>query len=501
MTVDLLALLDAVAGRRVLVIGEAMLDAYFEGSAGRVCREAPLPVIAVSERRDLPGGAANTAVNVHNLGGRVTFLSATGADDEASRLRQALEERGVATDCVFARSGRRTLVKNRVVAEGQILFRFDEGSTDPVDRNAEQALIDRLGAVYAECAAVLVSDYGYGIVTPRVLRALTELQALHPRVLVVDSKRRLRAFRNVGVTAVKPNYEEAVELLGPRGFEGNRPRAEAVSAQADRLLEITGSRIAAVTLDAEGTIVLERGRPAYRTFSRPARQSCVAGAGDTFVSALALALAAGAPTAVATELASAAAAVVVAKERTAVCSAADLREVLAAQKKYFPDARCLAERVAFYRQQGRRVVFTNGCFDILHRGHITYLHRAKALGDVLIVGLNTDDGIRRLKGPTRPINPLEDRVQVLAALGCVDHVVPFAEDTPCELIRLLRPEVFVKGGDYVRERLPEAPLVEALGGVVHILPFLADRSTTRIIERIQETQQAPVVCAVPTGVA
>src|SRR5581483_960684 len=190
-------------------------------------------------------------------------------------------------------------------------------------------------------------------------------------------------------------------------------------------------------------------------------------------------------------LAGAAAAVVVGKERTAVCTAAELREYVSAGGKYVPDLGRLAARADFYRQQGRRVVVTNGCFDILHRGHVAYLHQAKALGDVLIVGVNSDDSIHRLKGPGRPINSLEDRVQVLAALGCVDHLIAFDDDTPCNLIRALRPDVFVKGGDYTRERLPEAPLIEEQGGLVHILPFVQDRSTTGLIEYIQEANARP----------
>jgi D-beta-D-heptose 7-phosphate kinase/D-beta-D-heptose 1-phosphate adenosyltransferase len=243
--------------------------------------------------------------------------------------------------------------------------------------------------------------------------------------------------------------------------------------------------IVVVTIDQDGAVVFERGRHPHSTFTAPIRQACVAGAGDTFTAALALALAAGAPPWQAADLASAAAAVVVGKERTAACMAQELREVLAALGKYVPDLARLAARVEFYRRPGRTVVFTNGCFDILHKGHVNLLHRARALADVLIVGVNSDAGFRRLKGPDRPINSLEDRIQVLAALGCVDHLVPFDEDTPCTLIRALRPEVFVKRGDYTRERLPEAPLVEELGGVVRILPILEDRSTTGLIEKIQ----------------
>jgi D-beta-D-heptose 7-phosphate kinase/D-beta-D-heptose 1-phosphate adenosyltransferase len=479
-------LIDAFAGLDVLVLGESMLDNYLEGTVGRFCQEAPVPIVSLAGRRDMPGGAANTAVNVRSLGSRVAFLSVTGDDAEGAQLRTVLAARGVSTEHLLARPGRRTLSKQRVMAGSQILLRLDQGSTEPIDAETENALIGRLADLFPRVAAVIVSDYRYGVLTPRVIRALADLQARWSRVLVADS-RRLEVFREVGATAVKPNYDEAVQLLGARALEGCRERADGIAPHGDRILELSGAQIAAVTLDSEGALVFERGREPYRCYARATRQACVAGAGDTFVATLTLALAAGAPTASAAELASAAAAVVVGKERTAVCSAQELREYVCAEGKYVGDRARLAARVEFYKQQGRRVVFTNGCFDILHRGHITYLNRAKVLGDVLILGVNSDDSIRRLKGPERPINTLEDRVQVLAALSCVDHLIAFDEDTPCELIRALKPDVFVKGGDYTRERLPEAPLVEALGGVVHILPYLQDRSTTGLIQKIQAT--------------
>ncbi len=486
MSLSLPQYLEAFAGLDVLVLGEAMLDSYLEGNVGRFCQEAPVPIVSLAGRRDMPGGAANTAVNVRSLGGRVSFLSVTGDDTEGAQLRTALGARDVSTEHMVTVSGRRTLSKQRVMAGSQILLRLDQGSTDSVDTDTENALIERLAELFPRVAAVIVSDYRYGVLTPRVIRALADLQARWSRVLVSDS-RRLEALRDVGATAVKPNYEEAVRLLGARALDGCRARAEGIARYGDRILELTGAQIAAVTLDSEGALVFEQGREPYRCYARASRQACVAGAGDTFVAALTLALAAGAPTASAAELASAAAAVVVGKERTAVCSAQELREYVCAEGKYVGDRQRLGARVEFYQQQGKRVVFTNGCFDILHRGHVAYLNRAKALGDVLIVGVNSDDSIRRLKGPERPINSLEDRVQVLAALSCVDHLIGFDEDTPCELIRALKPDVFVKGGDYTRERLPEAPLVEELGGVVHILPYLQDRSTTGIIQKIQAT--------------
>jgi len=279
-----------------------------------------------------------------------------------------------------------------------------------------------------------------------------------------------------------------VRLLDGRADETGSSRSEALSGHGGSLLDVTGASIVAASLDSEGVLIFERGQPPCHIPAMVSRHACVVGAGDTFMAALTLGLAAGASARQAGELANAAAAVAVGKERTASCTAAELREFICAGGKYLGGPARAAVRAEFLRQQGRRIVFTNGCFDILHRGHVTYLHRAKALGDVLIVGVNTDAGIRRLKGPERPINTLEDRLQVLAALSCVDHLIAFDEDTPCTLIRAIRPDVFVKGGDYTRERLPEAPLVDALGCTVHGLPFLADRSTTGLIHRIRSAE-------------
>jgi D-beta-D-heptose 7-phosphate kinase/D-beta-D-heptose 1-phosphate adenosyltransferase len=490
MNAILSELIDALAGREVLVLGEAMVDSYLEGNVARFCPEAPVPIFTLGARHDLPGGAANTAVNAQSLGGRVRFLSVVGQDAEGQILRQALVERGIDPENLLSDGSQRTLLKQRVVAGSQFLLRLDQGSTQNLATPTEEALLERLGALYPKCQGVILADYGYGIITPRVLRTLADLQARWPRVLVVDS-RRLAVFRDLNPTAIKPNYEEAVALLGGQSLGSVENRPQALAPYAERLLELSGAQMAAVTLDGDGAVLFEHHRSPYRLFPKALRRACVAGAGDTFTSALALALVAGATGVEAAELAVAAAAVVVGKERTASCSAQELREFVSAGGKFLGDLQRLSQRVAFYREQGRRVVFTNGCFDILHRGHITYLHRAKALGDVLIVGVNTDEGIRRLKGPQRPINSLEDRLQVLGALSCIDHLIVFDEDTPCNLIKALRPDVFVKGGDYTRERLPEAPLVEELGGIVQILPLVQDKSTTGIIARIQQVAAGP----------
>ncbi len=506
MKPELAKLLDAIAHLHVIVIGEAMLDGYLQGLSNSLCPEAPVPVVTLTNRLYVPGGAANTAVNVRSLSANVTFLSVIGDDWEGSQLQQALSERGVSTKHILKASNRQTLSKQRVTTASQILVRFDSGTTDAIDADSEQALIDKLELVFPECDAVIVSDYGYGILTQRVIDALAQLQQSNPRVLVVDSKN-LTAYRHLSVTAVKPNYKQAVQLLtllptplSRRGIS----RAEQIKPYGEKLLNLAGAKIAAVTLDTEGAMIFEHGSQPYRTDAQPTAESRTSGAGDTYSSALTLALAAGAATPLAADFAAAAAAVVVRKEGTTACSAEELREFISKvgeageageageqgispsspPEKYIPNLNQLLTLVASYRHAGHKIVFTNGCFDILHAGHVSYLNRAKALGDILIIGVNSDDSIRRIKGANRPINPLEDRIQVLGGLGCVDHLVAFNENTPIDLIRLVRPDVYVKGSDYTKETLPEAPVVEQYGGIVELLPFVENRSTTRIIERV-----------------
>jgi D-beta-D-heptose 7-phosphate kinase/D-beta-D-heptose 1-phosphate adenosyltransferase len=504
MNAKLFDITHRFADLRVLVVGEAMLDSYLDGYTDRVSREAPVPVVSVTERRDAAGGAANTAVNVRTLGGEVAFVSVCGDDEDSARLREVLEAQGVPTDHMIVHPQRRTLAKRRVAASGQMLVRFDQGDADLIDAETEDEIIRRVTMLFPMCDALIISDYGYGVLTPRILQTVKDLQAWArhagtPRVIAADAKY-LAGYREIGVTAVKPNYGEAVRLLGLPKLEGACARAEQITPYAEQMLDITGAQVAAITLDTEGALVCERGNAPYRTYARPEPDSRAAGAGDTFISALTLALAAGTDTPNAAEIASAAARVVVSKPGTTACSASELQEYFLGGDKLFFDPHRLAARLDVERQGCRRIVFTNGVFDILHRGHVTYLNQAKALGHVLVVGLNTDESVRRLKGPTRPINGLEDRLQVLAGVSSVDYVIPFGENTPAELLSILRPDVFVKGGDYTRETLPEARVVEEYGGVVQVLPYVENRSTTYMIQRIREVYATPLEAVALAGV-
>jgi D-beta-D-heptose 7-phosphate kinase/D-beta-D-heptose 1-phosphate adenosyltransferase len=260
-----------------------------------------------------------------------------------------------------------------------------------------------------------------------------------------------------------------------------------VDEHAMALLERSGATMVAVTLDSEGAVLHRRGHRPYRSYGTPAPTGQTTGAGDTFAATFALAMAAGADPPQALDVAQAAASVVVRRTGTALCTRHDLLRELAIDTGPVLTAEQLARRVEADRAQDRRIVFTNGCFDVLHRGHVSYLQQARKLGDVLVVALNSDGSVARLKGPGRPVNSVEDRAAVLGALGCVDYVTVFDDDTPQRLLELVRPDLYVKGGDYTPEMLPETPVVERLGGQVRILDYVEDRSTTALLDRIRGT--------------
>ncbi len=482
--------LDAAPRLQALVVGDLLLDEYLHGGAPRIAREAPVPVVTVQERHRVPGGAGNLAANVAALGAGVRLVALVGDDADGAAACAALRAAGVDDADVLADPARATTVKRRLVAEDQLVVRFDEGAPAPPSAAVRGALLRRVEAGVATADLVLVSDYGYGLLDADVVAGLTALRDRRPdQVWLVDAHD-VERFAALRPTAVTPSFAEVAHLLAPAGRTARGvARADAVLASCAQLHEATGAAIVAVTLDRDGTVTCERGRPPYRTWTRPAPHSKACGAGDSHAAALAVALAAGAPTPEAAELAQAAAAVVTAREGTTTCSADDLRARLLERTTPLEEPAALADLVAFHRRQGLRVVFTNGCFDLLHRGHVDLLNRAKALGDVLVVGLNSDASVRRLKGPERPLNPVEDRAQVLAALSCVDHLVTFDETTATRLVDLLRPDLYVKGGDYTPQMVPEASAVEAYGGQVLILPYLEDRSTTALVERLRSAPQ------------
>jgi D-beta-D-heptose 7-phosphate kinase / D-beta-D-heptose 1-phosphate adenosyltransferase len=310
MSGNLLAFFDSFSKLKVLVIGEAMLDRYLKGSSTRLSQEAPVQVVSIDEKEDIPGGAANTAANIRSLGAEPIFLSVVGKDEEAAALREALKKLDISDEHILADESRQTMAKQRVLANGQMMIRFDQGSQDAIGKEIEKKLIERIQALIPEIDAIIISDYNYGIISPAILKALAASQEEDPRILVVDSKQ-FKPYKDLHVTAVKPNYYEAMKMLHQEPKEGSEERVRQVQKHGHKLLEAADAQIAAITMDQDGAMIFERGRPCYRIYARPAEHNRVSGAGDTFMSALALALAAGAQTTTAAEVASAAAAIVV----------------------------------------------------------------------------------------------------------------------------------------------------------------------------------------------
>ena len=487
ITPDLVRLL-ADAAPTVVVLGDAILDVWLSGHCERICREAPAPVVDVGTRTTSPGGAANTAANLATLGARVRFVSVVGDDEPGHDLAALLGGHGVDTAHLLAERTRRTTSKQRVVADDQVLLRFDEGDRGEPPAGQTNRLTTALEGALHGADALMVCDYGTGLLGAALRDAVTRLRADLP-LLVIDAHD-FEHWRGARPDFVTPNAAEAAHLLGADLPEDGEQRALLFEGERGALLNRTGAGAAVVTMDRHGAVLLTGSDRGYRTWADPAPESRASGAGDTFAAALVLSRAAGLPTTSCMELAQTAADVVVRKDGTAVCSPAELALALSRGQEAPVPSRELADAVAAHRAAGRRVVFTNGCFDVLHRGHITYLNEAKRLGDVLVVAVNSDDSVRRLKGPDRPVNTAQDRAAVLSALSCVDHVAVFDEDTPVALLKALRPQLYVKGGDYTESMLPEAPAVRAYGGEVRVLGYVADHSTTSVIRKIRTSAPA-----------
>lgn len=476
-------LVRQVAGRRlrVAVLGDAILDSWLSGRSTRLCPEAPVPVVDVTDSVHVPGGAANTAANLVAMGAAVRLVSAVGDDAAGTALLAALHAAGVDTEPVIRVVGRPTVTKSRVLVGDQLMLRVDQGRPEPLDATAIGRLLAAARAAVQDCEALVVCDYGTGILGAELIALLGELRERVP-LLAVDAHHpdRWRALRPDLIT---PNAAEAAAVLGVA--LPPHDRIAVLRENRAALHRVTGAKAVVVTADREGALLFVGSQPEHRTWARAAPDHHAAGAGDTFVSALTLAAGSGLALATAVEFAQAAADVVTGRPGTAVCTAAELAHHLGASHDRAEAAERLAQLVAEHRAAGRRIVFTNGCFDVLHRGHVTYLNQARQLGDVLVVAVNGDASVRRLKGESRPVNLQADRAALLAALSCVDHVTIFEEDTPARLLRQLRPEVYVKGGDYTAHMLPEAAVVTAYGGSVRILDYVPEHSTTTLIDRIR----------------
>lgn len=468
---------------KVLVIGDAILDTYVNGAPDRVSREAPVLVFNVEEKQHQCGGAANTAINVAALGAETYFLSVMGKDSSSRELIDVLKRHKVHTEYILRDKSRATIAKKRITSASHQLMRIDEGTTSPISEACEKEMLQHIEDLFPALDAIILSDYGFGVITNNIIDGLKSLLIQENKIVVADA-RDLSRFRTLKPDAVKPNYDETIRLLHIQ--KANYNRADQVQECSKKLFELTGAARIAVTLDVDGVLFLEKGKSPYRILAVPQDHKKAIGAGDTFISAMTLSLASKVKGEVGAQIAAAAAAVVVQKEGTSGCSNFELKAYFTAVPKYISQGGQLFEILKELKKQGKKIVFTNGCFDIIHKGHIALLNKAREAGDVLIVGVNNDNSIRKLKGPERPINNLEDRIAVLAGLQSVDYLIAFEEESPVELIKDVHPNVFVKGGNYTEYSIPEAALLKKLGCQLKIVPYIEEHSTTHIINKIRD---------------
>ena len=485
---DLARVVRELGRPTVVVLGDAMLDRYVFGGISRISPEAPIQILRVAREEERPGGAASVALDLAALGARVRLVACAGDDDAGGALRRLLSGSRIDAKGVVTTRGRPTTLKTRMVAHGashsvsQQVLRVDREDASPLRPADERRLIAKLRAALRGAGALVISDYAKGVVTERTARAVIAAARRARVPVVVDPKGRDYA-RYRGATVITPNRKEAFEATGvePSGAAG----AEACGR---RLIEMTGVAAAVITLDKDGMAIVPRKGAAEMVPTTPREVYDVTGAGDVVAAVLGIALADGRTLSEAVHLANVAAGVEVGKVGATPVSREEILHALGvapAAAHRVVDTETLRRELAPLRVAGKKVVFTNGCFDILHAGHARYLGEARREGDVLVVGLNSDSSTRRLKGPGRPVNGQRDRAEVLASLESVDYVVVFDEDTPLRLIRQVEPDVLVKGEDWRDKGVVGREFVEARGGKVVLVQLLPGRSTTRIVEKVR----------------
>ncbi|MDR3569030.1 MAG: bifunctional D-glycero-beta-D-manno-heptose-7-phosphate kinase/D-glycero-beta-D-manno-heptose 1-phosphate adenylyltransferase HldE [Syntrophobacteraceae bacterium] len=474
-------------GVRILVLGDVMLDRYIMGEVRRISPEAPVPVLRIKERYEVPGGAGNVGSNLARLGCEAILLGVVGEDAQGESLRGLCVHNGMRAVLVVDKR-RPTITKTRIVAGDQQLLRLDDEQPDVLSDSVLTQLLESVEKNLAGCGAVVLSDYGKGIFqTPGFCQSVISLALKQGAPVFVDPKgKQWERYRNA--TCITPNANELAEVA-----EASVEGEARLAGEAEKVRQGCGADWLLVTRGGKG-MCLVGGRDAPLVIPTIAREVYdVSGAGDTVIAVLAACVAGGSSFQEAARIANTAAGIVVGKLGTQPITAAELQYGLLMEKSGVNGVRYAGKsgtlesarmQAQAWRSNGEKIVFTNGCFDLLHPGHIHVLEEAKALGERLIVGLNSDASVKRLKGPRRPILAENDRVMLLKALACVDLVVIFEEDTPLRLIETLRPDILVKGSDYLPEQVVGREVVESYGGVVALVSLIDGYSTTRIAEKL-----------------
>jgi D-beta-D-heptose 7-phosphate kinase / D-beta-D-heptose 1-phosphate adenosyltransferase len=484
----------------VFVVGDLVLDEYIEGASTRLSPEAPVPVVLEKGRRWVLGGAANVAANIAAFGARAWLAGRCGEDADGAKLLALCQEQSINARAVVKDKASPTTRKTRVLSGYQQLVRIDSEQIGELPALQKQAIVSEfelfVKETHSQKRALVLSDYGKGVLHPLLLSPLIAA-ANSKRIPIVCDPKSADLTRYAGCTVLKPNLKEALEGWKVRHPGEKSPDTDLAGLEVlcCYLKDASGARNVVLSLSEKGVACFGEGVSGIFTRrSMALKVADVSGAGDTMVAFLALALGAGEDLAVATQFANTAAGVVCAKLGTSTVSSSEFYRAIShaveapfSKEVHRSDAVLLSKQ---WKKERKSIVFTNGCFDILHAGHVDLLQKARALGDALVVGLNSDDSIKRLKGPERPLQNEADRAAILSGLGCVDAVVLFAEDTPLELIKQLEPDVLVKGGDYEISEIVGWQEVRSWGGVVQTIPLVEGRSTTNIVSRARQAKSA-----------
>lgn len=466
---------------KILVVGDVMLDEYWSGDAGRISPEAPVPVVKISKKEIRAGGAANVALNIAALGGEAHIMGVIGDDHYGSQLSSLLTQKSISADWVYSPSG--TICKLRVLSQHQQLIRMDFEKS--ISAESAQQLSEKVVDMVAKYDVLVVSDYAKGSLQS-VEAMIKEANRLKVPVFVDPKGKDFSRYK--GATLVKPNQIEFEAIVGDCANE------EILFNKAIELTKDLSLEAILVTRSEHGMALLEKGKTAYTVKSKAQDVFDVTGAGDTVIAALATAYASGLSLENSVNIANIAASIVVRKVGTSTVSKTELdaqiQKDLRHQGYVAPSENELLESIRDAQSRGEKIVITNGCFDIMHSGHVRYLNEAAKHGERLVVAVNSDKSVQALKGSSRPIVPLEGRMELLAAISCVDWVVAFDEETPERLICKLKPDVLVKGGDYLPEQIAGAQCVWDNGGEVKVLSFWDGFSTTNIVERIKEVEKS-----------
>lgn len=462
----------------VLVVGDIMLDRYWYGATNRISPEAPVPVVKINALEERPGGAANVAMNVTSLGGEAKLIGLTGIDEPAKILTEQLQQQHVVCDFV-ALNSHPTITKLRVLSRNQQLIRLD--FEEPFCDVDSLPLLQRIENALPQAKVMVLSDYAKGVLSS-VEAIIKMAQQANVPVLIDPKGTDFTRYR--GATLLTPNMSEFEAVVGPCHSE------EDIEVKGHQLIRDYDIKALLVTRSEKGMTLLQIGQPTYHLPTQAKEVFDVTGAGDTVIATLAASLAAGYTLEDSCFLANASAGVVVGKLGTSTVTQVELEDAIRARTDNgfgVMSEEDLLKQVANARQRGEKIVMTNGCFDILHAGHVSYLANARKLGDRLIVAVNSDQSVKQLKGESRPINPLMQRMIVLGALDSVDWVVPFEEQTPQRLIARILPDVLVKGGDYKPDQIAGSKEVIVAGGEVRVLNFEDGCSTTNIINSIKNS--------------